>query len=489
MTGFKEMLEDSSKFRILYIMDLFFCNISFLQIPAYILLVFLFGWGAKLSVRNQRQNNTFFKMRFGLWIGAFLILSMVSILLNFSVTFFYSAVMLIHVFICFFIFYGMHTEPNFDFKKELYTASKLVVYFTTIANIIGIFCLMFGINFEWEWIKFTIYENRFTGVYVNPNLLGFCSVVSLVCCHILSKENLYKTEGCRPISKIWLVTCLVTNLFSLILCDSNASLVLALGYAIVYIAYLFFADKSGLKPSEIILKITAVMLSGIFIVCSSLIFRTVFQTGFAVVTAKTTSFVEVLFNKDEIIGQSGELADQSRLEQEKNQVTFEHLNENADSGRFKLWRESIDLFKISPIIGIANGNIVSYSGEYLNGALSYTYHESDLHNGFLTILVSTGIIGFMLFGTFGFRFAKHAAQHLFLQKKTFRNDVYPCLFAFLFAYLGYSLFEKALLYDISFMVMWFWLFMGYTSCYISGFEPMLETQYLFRRERLTRTML
>lgn len=56
-------------------------------------------------------------------------------------------------------------------------------------------------------------------------------------------------------SKIWIVACLATNAFSLILCDSNASLVLALGYAIVYIVYMFFADKAGLSPSKIILKL------------------------------------------------------------------------------------------------------------------------------------------------------------------------------------------------------------------------------------------
>ena len=53
----------------------------------------------------------------------------------------------------------------------------------------------------------------------------------------------------------------------------------------------------------------------------------------------------------------------------------------------------------------------------------------------------------------------------------------------------YALFERALLYDISFMVMWFWLMMGYASCYIAKFEPMLETQYLFHKKRITRTML
>lgn len=156
---------------------------------------------------------------------------------------------------------------------------------------------------------------------------------------------------------------------------------------------------------------------------------------------------------------------------------------------FKLYRESLDLFKISPVFGISNGNIVFYSQEYANGTLKYTYHNNDLHNGFLTILVSTGVLGFVIFGIFGFRFAKHAAQHLFLQKKTFKNDAYPCMFAFLSAYLFYALFEKALLYDISFMVMWFWLIMGYTSCYIAKFEPMLETRYLFHQKRLHRSLL
>ncbi|MEE3475523.1 MAG: O-antigen ligase family protein, partial [Ruminococcus sp.] len=148
-----------------------------------------------------------------------------------------------------------------------------------------------------------------------------------------------------------------------------------------------------------------------------------------------------------------------------------------------------DLFKISPIIGIANGNIVFYSEEYLNGTLKYSYHNNDLHNGYLTIIVSTGVLGALLFGTFGFRFAKHAAQHLFLRRKTVRTEIYPCLFAFLGAYLVYALFEKALLYDISFMVMWFWLMMGYTSCYVAKYEHLIETQYLFHQKRIRRTML
>ena len=108
MTDFKQKLRgffsDSSLFRRIYIIDLFFTNIAFLQIPAYVLLVFLFIWGVCLSVYNQRHNNTFFKLRFGIWIGAFLAVTVFSMLINFSQTFLYSLLMLLHVVMCFFSF-------------------------------------------------------------------------------------------------------------------------------------------------------------------------------------------------------------------------------------------------------------------------------------------------------------------------------------------------------------------------------------------------
>lgn len=494
MEELKKKIKSFSYYRKVYVFTLFFCNVSFLQIPAYILVAFLFVWGVWLTYYKQKTNNTFFKLRFGLWVWGFLGVSLLSMLLNFTYTILYSGLMFLHILICFFIFYGMHTEANFDFKNELYTVARGIVYITTIANFIGIFCLMFNFSFEWYWIKFTIYENRFTGVYINPNLLGFVSCVAIFCCHMLYKPDLQNAVSQKRVSRIWIAACLSTSVFSLLLCDSNASMVLILAYMIVYIVYQFFASKDGLSPAKIIMKIVSLVLVGTFLVGASLMFREICQQGFSVVTAKTYSFLDELTGSVEVeVGDevSDNVSNNKKkpTTNKKDPVTFEHQNTNIDSGRFKLYRESIDLFKISPVFGISNGNIVFYSQEYANGTLEYTYHNNDLHNGFLTILVSTGALGFVIFVIFGFRFAKHAAQHLFLKKKTFKNDAYPCMFAFLSAYLFYALFEKALLYDISFMVMWFWLIMGYTSCYIAKFEPMLETRYLFHKKRLRRTLL
>lgn len=145
------------------------------------------------------------------------------------------------------------------------------------------------------------------------------------------------------ISKIWIVACLATNAFSLILCDSNASLVLALGYAIVYIVYMFFADKAGLSPSKIILKITALFLVGVFLTGSALMFRTICQEGFSVVVSKTTSVVDLLLGKTESELVQEELTPEQREQLEKDKITFSHENKNIDSGRKKLWLESINL--------------------------------------------------------------------------------------------------------------------------------------------------
>ena len=492
MTAVKEKLNDTSLFRIIYIIDLFFCMVSFLQIPAYIFLVFLFIWGLRLVYVNQKRYQTFWKLRFGIWIGAFLVFSLLSVMINISQTMFFSLLMFLHVMICFFLFYGMHTEPDFYFKEELFIIGRIIIVCTTFFSLIGFFCLLFGISFEWDfyenyWIRFPVYENRFTGLFFNPNLQGFVSVVTVVLCHMFSKNSLRNEVKTRGFGRVFLYSCMLVNLFALILCDSNAAFVLALGYAVVYLAYIFFDTRVGLTPSKIFIKIISLLLVSTVFVASALIFRTIFQAGFAAVTAKTNALVDVLYEKKEIIQDisDGELPPL----QEKQRVTFGHENPNIDSGRFELWRESLELFKISPIIGIANGNIVLYSEEFLNGTLQFSYHNNDLHNGYLTILVSTGVIGALLFGTFGFRFAKHAAQHLFLRRKTVRKEIFPCLFSFLAAYLAYAIFEKALLYDISFMVMWFWLMMDYTSCYVAKYEHLIETQYLFHQKRIRRTML
>lgn len=477
MSGLKKVLCDNSIFRIVYIITLFFCNVAFVQIPAYVCLVFLFFWGVYITYRNIKYNHCFDSLRFSIWILAFLAINFITMLLNLSDTLVFNFVMLLHLGICFFVFYGIHTEKKLNSKAELYKVCKFIIYSTTTLGVLGFIFMMCGVKFEWYWIKFIIYENRFTGVFINPNILGFISVVSLVCCHIMTREDFLVQAEKPRVSRIWLALCLTIDLFSLLLCDSNASMVLFICYVIAILVFNFFSMTVKLSKKQILMKFLAVFMAGCFVVSASFMVRSICQRGFTSLVSKPT------------VTTTTTTIEQPQSSAGEEQITFTHENSNLDSGRIKLIKESIKLFRLSPVFGISHGNIIHYSQKYLDSYLSMSYHNNDLHNGYLTILVSTGVLGFCIFAIFGLRFAKHIASSLFKRQNALSRDILPCLFAFCCAYLVYSLFEKALLYDISFMVMWFWYMIGQTGVYLNKYEPLIESHYMMHRHRLPRHML
>lgn len=474
MSDIKSLLIDTSFFRKCYIICLFLCQISFLQIFTYVTVPFLFIWGVVLIFRNEIKHKSFRKLRYGLWIAAFIICTSITSLIYIMDNFYMNLIMIFHISICFFIFYGMHTEENVNHTSEIYSISRFIVYATTILGIIGLILLMCGVSFEFLWVKFVIYENRFTGLYSNPNLLGFSSVVALFSCNILIKDKFIKKSGQTRVSHIWIAACVMTSLISLFLCDSNASLVLCMAYGIFIVANKFVSRKKELTPKKFIKKIGATAISGVIIVFSLLMIRYFCQTGFSLLMVQKAEVQQGTLTAEQI----GEI------------TSFSHENTNIDSGRFKLIENSAELFLKYPILGIGKGNIIEYSQKYVqNSKLAYNLNFSDLHNGYLTILLSGGIIGFALFTIFGIRFGKNVIQVSFKNRTKFKDTEIPCVISFICAYLIYALFEKALLYDVSFMVMYFWLIMGYISTVLVKYKKEDTEQNLLMQRRLKRHMI
>lgn len=478
MSKIKELLNNPSKFRMSYLFVLFFCNIAFIQIPAYVCLVFLFIWGVYLVFKKIIKDKCFNRLRFGIWILAFIFINILTLLINIPSTllsFVSNIVMLLHISICFFIFYGLHTEKGFNPRAELYKVCKFIIYATTIFGVIGFIFMMSGVRFEWFWIKFIIFENRYTGVYINPNILGFISVVSIVCCHLIMKPDFLVKAKRTRVSKIWIAFCLCVDLFSLILCDSNASFALFVCYVIFTLIFIYFSSSARMKKRQFAIKTAAVLFAAVYVVFTAFMVRSVCQRGFSQLVHTEKVDKKVVATINEITSEEA--------------ITFTHENKNIDSGRLKLIKESFNLFLISPVFGISNGNIVEYSQKYLNGTLSLSYHNSDIHNGYLTIIVSTGIVGFLIFAIWGLKFGKHIVFNLFKRQNAGSQDILPCLFAFCCGYLVYSLFEKALLFDVSFMVMWFWYMLGMTSIYLNKYEPFMGAHYTLWNHKIPRHLI
>ena len=480
MEKLRTVLTSNSIFRISYIVCLFFCNVSFIQVPAYVALVFLFLWGAFLLFYNERQRRVLSITRFGLWLLAFVFFSTVTAIIHIADNFFYNMVIQLHVCICFFIFYALHTEKHLNFRKELYIICRFIVYTTTIVGVLGLACLMAGISFEVMSIKFIIYENRFTGIYSNPNILGFVSVVALFCVHMLTKTNFIELSGQERVSRIWLLSAVAINGMSLFLCDSNGAIVLIVFYVITFVLYKMFGSEREFSKKQIVTKLIALMVAGIFVVSSVFFVRYFTQAGFTEILEKA----EVGLRMESTDGMEEDMFYATE------RITFSHINKNLDSGRFKLWRQAASLFSDFPLFGIGKGNVYDYGEDKFDNGIAFSdiYGEAlskfatDFHNGYATILVCSGIVGFVLFSLFGLRFAKHISVHVF-KAKNLKESILPCMYSFLCAYLVYAFFEKALLYDVSFTVLFFWLIMGYVSCFLCQYEPdYQEGIYLFKRK-------
>ena len=481
MSKFKKVLLDTSLFRRSYVICMFCSNLSFILIPAYAVLAVLFVWGVFLMIYNAVKHRTVLKTRYGLWLFAFVVTSLVTMIVHMASSFLYNAynlIMLLHVSMCFFVFYSVHTEKHLNFRRELYSICRFIVYTTTVLGILGLAFLMAEISFEVLWFKFIVYENRFDGMFINPNLLGFVAVVAIFCCHMLLKKDFIAISGRERVSRIWIGSCVAVNAISLLLCDSNGALALLIGYAIFFVIYKMFGSESKFTVRQIATKSATCLAAGLVIVMAMFFVRNVTQAGFVQImhTAESSS---------EITGDP--VTD--KIAQDEAAVTFEHENSNIDSGRFVLWQQASKMFLQDPILGIGKGNIYEYGTRIFEDGLKFSDKYgalapvmTDFHNGYITILVCSGVVGFVLFSIFGLRFFKHITMHVF-RDDSLHESVLPCMYSFLCSYLIYSFIEVGLLLNPTFTIIFFWLILGYTSCFLVKYEPdsTLGTFVLFGR--------
>ena len=465
MKKIKAVLTDTSVFRRSYAICLFLTITSPFLVFAYVALAAVFLWGVFVLFYHQIKRGTALRVRFGLWLILFVVTSVITAILHFSANIVYDGhniVMILHSAICFFIFYGVHTEKHLNFRRELYSFCRFIVYATTVMGIIGLACLMANIKFEIMGILFIVHENRFSGLFTNPNQLGYVSVVAIFCSHMLLKKDFIAISGRERVSTIWIASSAAVNGISLLLCDSNGSMLLMMGYIVVYLVYKMFGTERKFTMRQIVLKSMASLLAGVVIVGSLFFVRNVTQMGFS----------ELMKDHKPVVVIEGE----SPIPEE-GIITFEHQNKNIDSGRFKLWSQAWEMFKHHPVMGIGKGNIYEEGKKLFESGVKFSERYgilapllTDFHNGYLTIMVCTGAVGFLLFAIFGIRIYWRLTVNVF-RREGLKESALPCIYAFLCAYLAYAMIEEALLYNIMFTVATYWLMMGYASCYLTRFEP------------------
>lgn len=452
---------NDTNFRFVFIGSFFFASLCLIRDWFYIASGIMMIWGAYLIGYKYIYKGRVLRIRSRKLLYLFLGLSLLTALIHFHSNLIINLYLLVYLAECFFLFYGLHAGRSRNkARREMQKMLDFLNIATVVLTVIGLVLLIiFPSGFVINGDAFAIHENRFVGILFNANVTAFYSLMGIIYCNLL--WVIKKAVDKLTIRlRIWYIFCLVIHLLSLFLTDSNDSVLMLIVYG-CFIA--FYALFRGYQPTilNFIFRIVALALACTLIAALILGARILVQEG-----------VSALFRMFEAPAKVTEMKTPDgsvvvKPNPQKVPTTFEHQNTNLDSGRFAIWKQSLGLFGKFPLFGIGKANIVDYGKKYLGG-LKY----ADFHNGLITIIISCGLSGFFVFMVLAITIAKTMLKAIFRYRKENRRDGRVLMYttAFCAGYCVYSMFEVALLADLSYRVLIFWMLIGYAMAYVNSYE-------------------
>jgi O-antigen ligase len=415
--------------------------------------VIILLWSFVLMYHNFLRNGNFFKIKFMPIIIAFLITALLTAIIRIRDNFFGNCFSLYHLFLLVCIFYGMYTEKDKErIKNEMFLFCKIFVYLSTIMSIIGFFVAFIKPEFQVGKHFIGIYKNRLNGVYFNSNVLGVASVVGKVCDHTLYKSQKKMGNKIKSINIFWAIMCFMMNLLSLFLSDSHGSLL----FLIIYTMVVFFCDtffeNFQITKKDMIKKTVLILLFCVTFPITCFAARAYSQDLFNIIIHKINmSKIHISDNKD--------------VDFPENKIEREPSGDPT-SGRLELIKQGIEIFKRFPLMGIGSANIEEYGKRYLgDGGLLYPV----LHNGYLNVLVSYGIIGCIVFFYFVFKVCALICNFIFSESNNSKYNILENMFAFIVSFGVYSFFETTMPSPFVLMSEIFWMFLGYNMTYLETY--------------------
>lgn len=135
-----------------------------------------------------------------------------------------------------------------------------------------------------------------------------------------------------------------------------------------------------------------------------------------------------------------------------------HLIETTPSGRTYIWKNAIKMGSTKPIFGYGVRNVPDYYTEYFSKfEIQNSLIGGNFHNIFVTIFVSSGVLGLVSFLLILAYVIKRFLTYLIVSKKNTDKLIIILFFGILFG----QLFESQIMYSTNFINIIFWLAIGY----------------------------
>lgn len=341
------------------------------------------AWSLVLSVYLVYSDRKHYKTKEYLIMGLFCVAYVGTILLGNRAHFMNEILILGYTISLYFMLtYCDAGRTRTQMEKELrgLASAMVAVSFVFSAVNLGIyFAMHFGVMHRIASPYFYgLVGSQLGGIY-NPNTGGTINYISLIFSVFLLKDS-------SKIKKSFLWVNLVVQFWCFSLVQSRGAWISFLTFIVLY--FLFIWDKESLgMVKKITAKVLLVIVSVLVIIGASKGLRTATVNLTVDLVHKTSSEEQI----EEI----------EEMEHEEGVVTTDRDMTNAGfsdftTGRAELWRVGFEQFCKKPMMGIGYRSI----DDVLEIGLSeYDYHNSGaggLHNIYLTVFLSSGLIGGLL---------------------------------------------------------------------------------------------
>ena len=318
---------------------------------------------------------------------------------------------------------------------------------------------------------------QLTGITTGPSVLSTLSLLGIFSAWYLFRES----RGARRRLGIF---CGVVLLFTVGAANADSALIAMLAFAVLFV---FCRNLSG-TPSKrfahrgvetvVQMLVCCLLVTGCFYGTQKLetaavngITQAVYQHELKEIEAQEPSTPGTSVPEDQPSDPtSPDSPEQPDLPAPPQEVTISRdVATSANGTRSAIWREGIKLFLAHPL-GVTN-NAISVKVFY--GVPDYEYR--NLHNGYLTLLAASGIVGFALVLAFGVLFFIRVMQALFRCTDTRRRLQLSVLIAACGAILAADLVNGCFVLWRNLQYIFLWLLLGEICAQITEPSPALTS--------------
>lgn len=341
-----------------------------------------------------------------------------------------------------------------EVKKELTIISWIVVGITFVFSLISFLMFLFSVSVEiYHGDTSYVYgmrENRLWGLY-NPNSGSVLNYVSIIVTILLPKKKLG--------AKIFLAINIVVQAFCFILTQSRGGWVCLISYIAVYF---FFIRKYNFKETRKIFSCFYKTVITAVLCLATIVGGNLVKTGLGY--APVAIEKAIVSDGDELVGKDKVL----HSKKDKVTVNLERLDkkeknlESISTGRSDLWKMGLKAYTENPIVGIGYRSIDDVLQKQMSKGAYSNSGGGGLHNVYITVLVSCGAVGFILFAVYLICVLKKVIFGLFNPNI---SNYGKCILAFIPVWLIGELVESRIVLGMNFQAIMFWIMIGYMGYY------------------------